>query len=72
MDKTDRKAYNKKVKNKRYLLILDLKPFGSYVKGKHSTIKEFQRLAGREKKLLAQRSIQLIGMVAENSCNLLE
>ena len=36
---------------KRCLLILDLKPFKSYVKGKHS-ISEFQSLAVQGKKLL--------------------
>ena len=37
---------------KRYLLILNLKPFRSKVKGKHSIGREFQSLAVRGKKLL--------------------
>ena len=36
----------------RYLLILDLKPFISLVKGKHSIGREFQGLAVQGKKLL--------------------
>ena len=50
------KAYKKSVKKeptvKRYLLILDLKPLRSQVKGKHSIGREFQSLAVRGKKLL--------------------
>ena len=37
---------------KRCLLILDLKPLTSQVKGKHSIGREFQSLAVRGKKLL--------------------
>ena len=37
---------------KRCLLILDLKPLRSYVKGKHSVGREFQSLAVRGKELL--------------------
>ena len=50
------KSYGKSVYKeptvKRCLLILDLKPFRSYVKGKHSIGREFQSLAVRGKKLL--------------------
>lgn len=69
----DKTAHRKeRIQRKRYLLTINLKPFAfGEVRGKH-TIKEFQRLAGREKKLLVQRSLQLVGMVAENSCSLLE
>lgn len=71
--KTKQHIEKKGFKEKRYLLTINLKPFAfGEVRGKHYTIKEFQRLAGREKKLLVQRSLQLVGMVAENSCNLLE
>lgn len=70
--KTKQHIEKKGFKEKRYLLTINLKPFAfGEVRGKH-TIKEFQRLAGREKKLLVQRSLQLVGMVAENSCSLLE
>ena len=51
------KAYSKSLLKeptvKRCLLILDLKAFRSYVKGKHSIGTEFQRLAVRGNKLLA-------------------
>ena len=50
------KAYRKSVLKeptvKRYLLILDLKPLRSYVKGKHSIGRELQSLAVQGKKLL--------------------
>ena len=50
------KAYRKYAKKeprvKRCLLILDLKPFRSYIKGKHFIGREFQSLAVRRKKLL--------------------
>ena len=50
------KAYRKSVKEeptvKRCLLILDLKPLRSQVKGKHSIDREFQSLAVWGKKLL--------------------
>ena len=50
------KAYRKSLYNEtavnRCLLILDLKPFRSYVKGKHSIGREFQSLAVSGKKLL--------------------
>ena len=50
------KAYRKSVQKestvRRCLLILDLKPFRSYVKGKHSIGREFQSLAVQGKKLL--------------------
>ena len=50
------KAYRKHLQKEptinRCLLILDLKPFRSLVKGKHSIGREFQSLAVRGKKLL--------------------
>ena len=50
------KAYEESLQEesavKRCLLILDLKPLRSYVKGKHSIGREFQCLAVRRKKLL--------------------
>ena len=42
---------------KRCLLILDLKPLRSQVKGKHSIGREFQTLAMRGKKPLTQTSL---------------
>ena len=54
------KAYRKSVWKeptaKKCLLILDLKPFRSQVKGKHSIGREFQSLTVRGKKLLTQTS----------------
>ena len=47
------KKKRKELTDKRCLLILDLKPFRSWVKGKHSAGKEFQNRAVRGKKLLA-------------------
>ena len=42
---------------KRCLLILDLKPFRSYLKGKHSIGREFQSLPVQGKKLLTETSL---------------
>ena len=47
-----RKSVQKEPTVKRCLLILDLKPLRSYIKGKHSIGGEFQSLAVRGKKLL--------------------
>ena len=46
------KSVQKEPTVKRCLLILDLKPLRSYMKGKHSIGREFQSLAVRGKKLL--------------------
>ena len=50
------KAYQKSVEKestvKRCLLMLDLKPLGSYIEGKHSIGREFQSLTVQGKKLL--------------------
>ena len=55
-EKKAQKAYRKSVQKEptvqRCLLILDLKPFKSMVRGKHSIGRESQGLAVREKKLL--------------------
>ena len=52
------KAYRKSIQKEptvqRCLLILDLKPFRSQVKGKHSIGREFQNLSVRGKELLTQ------------------
>ena len=48
------KPYRKSVYKKKCLLILDVKTFGSEVKGKHSIGREFQSPAVRVKKLLAR------------------
>ena len=50
--KTYRKSVWKEPTVKRCLLILDLKPLKSLVKGKHSIGREFQNLPVRGKKLL--------------------
>ena len=50
------KPVQRERKDKRYLLTLDLKPFGSQVKQKHSASKEFQSLAVRGKKLMTSRN----------------
>ena len=50
-----RKTVQKKLKEKRSLLTLDLKPFISLVKGKHSPSKQFQSLFIRRKKLFTQK-----------------
>ena len=55
--KACRKSVQKEPTVKRYLLILDLKPLRSQVKGKHSIGREFQSLAVRGKKLLTQASL---------------
>ena len=70
----DKTAHRKeRIQRKKVSVDYKLKTYAfGEVRGKHYTIKEFQRLAGREKKLLVQRSLQLVGMVAENSCNVLE
>ena len=47
-----REAVYKEPKEKRILLILDLKPFISQSKGKHSAGKKFQSRVIWEKKLL--------------------
>ena len=47
------KSVQKKHTVQRCLLILDLKPLRSWVKGKHSIGREFQSLAVQGKKLLA-------------------
>ena len=52
-----RKSVQKEPTVKRCLLILDLKPLRSQVKGKHSIGREFQSLAARGKKLLTQTSL---------------
>ena len=52
MIKAYRKSVQKEPTVKRSLLILDLKPFRSQVKGKHSLGREFQGLAVPGKKLL--------------------
>ena len=49
MIKAYRKSVYKEPTVKRCLLILDLKPLRSLVKGKHSIGREFQRLAVRGK-----------------------
>ena len=47
-----RKSAQKKPTVERCLLILDLKQFRSYVKGKHSIDREFQNLAVQRKTML--------------------
>ena len=47
-----RKSVYKKPTDERCLLILDLKPFRSYIKGNHSIAREFHSLALRGKTLL--------------------
>ena len=49
-----RKSVQKEPTVKRYPLILDLKPFRSQVKGKHSIGREFESLAVQGKKLLTR------------------
>ena len=55
--KAYKKSVQKELEFKRCLLILDLKPLRSYIKGNHSTGTEFQSLAVQGKKLLAQTSV---------------
>ena len=50
--KAHRKSLQKEPTVNRCLLILHLKPFRSWVKGKHSIGREFQSLAVQGKKLL--------------------
>ena len=65
--------FRKKVQiKKRCLLILNLQPFRSKVKGKHSISREFQSLAVPAEKLLTQTSLKHLGMVTEKSSNLSE
>ena len=55
--KAYRKSLQKEPTVNRCLLILDLKPFRSYVKGKQSVGREFQGLAVLGEKLLTQSSL---------------
>ena len=72
MDKKDiGKLFGNSPKKKKCLFTLDLKPFRSQVKEKHSAGTEFQSLAEGGKKLLTDILKQL-GMVTEKSFNLLE
>ena len=57
--KTYRKSLYKEPKVNRWLLILDLKPLGSKVKGKHSLGREFQSLAVQGKKLLRRHLFKI-------------
>ena len=50
--KAHKKSIHKEATVKRCLLILDLKLFRSYIKGKHSIGRKFQSLAVPGKKLL--------------------
>ena len=50
------KLFRKTIK-KKCLLILDLKPLRSLVKGKHYAAKEFESLNVRGKKLLTYKSL---------------
>ena len=50
--KHTRNLFKKECTDERCLLILNLKAFGSYVKGKHSIVREFQSLTVGGKKLL--------------------
>ena len=63
-----RKSLQKEPTVKRCPLTLDLNPFRSWVKGKHSIGREFQGLAVQGKKLLTSTSLQH-GMVTEKSWN---
>ena len=54
-----RKSLYKEPKVNRCLLILDLKPLGSKVKGKHSLGGEFQNLAVRGKKLFCRQPCKI-------------
>ena len=70
--KAYRKSLQKEPTVKRCLLILDLNPFRSWVKGQYSIGREFQSLAVQGKELLTQPSLQHLRMVTEKSCNLSE
>ena len=67
-----RKSVQKEPTVKRCLLILNLKPLRSQVKGNNSIGRQFQSLAVRGKKLLTQTSLKHLGMVTEKSCYLSE
>ena len=58
--KSYKKSLSKEPTVNKCLLILDLKPFKSYVKGKHSIGKEFHSLAVLGKKLVATVDILVI------------
>ena len=62
--KTYRKSVSKEPTVKICLLILDLKPFRSQVRGKHSIGRELQSVAARGKKT----SLQHLGMITEKAC----
>ena len=61
------KSFWKEPTNKRCLLISALKSFRLQVKGKHSIGREFQSLAVRRKKLLAQASLTHLGIMTVKS-----
>ena len=48
------------------VVILDFKVFGSWVKRRHSTDKEFQSLPVEGKKLLIYTSLQHLGLMTKN------
>ena len=66
------KTVQKEPTGKRCLLIPDLKPFRSQVKGKHSAGREFESLVVRDKKLWTYTSLQYPGMLTKKSFNLPE
>ena len=55
--KANQKSAQKEPTVRRFLLILNLKPLRSQVKGKHSVGRQFQSLAVRGKKLFTQTSL---------------
>ena len=55
--KAYKKSDQKTPTDKRFLVILDIKPFMSQVKGEHSVGREFQSPAVRRKNLLTQTSL---------------
>ena len=56
------KAIQKEPKNKTCPLIFNLKPFRSWFKRKHSTGKDFERVAAPGKRLLTQISLKHLGI----------
>ena len=59
IQKSNRKSAQKESTGKSCLLILDLQPFRSQVKRKHSIGREFQSRAVGRKKLLTQTSLSI-------------
>ena len=63
-----KKKKHKKIKVKRFQLILDLKPFRAKVKGKHSISREFQSLAVRGKNIdIEHRTVDIDIIVASRN-----